>query len=121
MALASVGMNAKTMTDRLVQARRLMAGVDRVASRAAGEFRAAGSRQSPPQRKLFGELVGHAFFLPMLRMMRSAVIRGPYLHGGRGGEAFAAQFDQLIAERLGQRCRLTDAIYERFRDKSGAR
>ncbi len=48
--------------------------------------------------------------------MRASGLRGKYGHGGRGEEVFAAQLDQILAERAG-RARgydLSDAIMGRL-------
>ncbi len=51
--------------------------------------------------KITGQVVGSVFYGTLLKTMRESRLQGPYGHGGRGEEIFAAQLDGLIAERLG--------------------
>ncbi|HUU84328.1 MAG TPA: hypothetical protein VM243_12565 [Phycisphaerae bacterium] len=52
-------------------------------------------------RETADQLVGSVFYGSMLRTMRASTLQGKYGHGGRGEEVFAAQLDQIIAERAG--------------------
>lgn len=63
-------------------------------------------------RQATDQLVGSVFYGTLLKTMRANGLRGKYGHGGRGEEVFAAQLDQILAERAG-RARgydLSDAI-----------
>ncbi len=57
-------------------------------------------------------LLGHTLFLPLLKQMRNDPFKSELMHGGFGEDAFANQFDQLIAERMARRVDypLTDAV-----------
>lgn len=64
-------------------------------------------------RETASHVVGSVFFGTLLETARESRIRGTYGHGGRGEEIFAAQWNGLIAERLGSQIRggLGEAIY----------
>lgn len=61
----------------------------------------AGARNLQKLEKITGQVVGSVFYGTLLKTMRGSRLQGPYGHGGRGEEIFAAQLDGLIAERLG--------------------
>lgn len=67
-------------------------------------------------RETSAKLVGSVFYGQLLRQMRDSEFQGKYGHGGRGEEVFGAQFDQLLAERMGERRGdgLADAVYRRL-------
>lgn len=44
--------------------------------------------------------VAQTFFGEMLKQMRNSPFKNEMFEGGRGGQAFAGQLDQQIAERL---------------------
>lgn len=71
-------------------------------------------------RQATDKLVGSLFYGTLLRQMRSSVLKGPYGHGGRGEEIFAAQLDQIFAERMGEArtTNLTDAVVKRYGAKA---
>jgi hypothetical protein len=52
-------------------------------------------------RDVTGRVAGSVFFGTMLRTMRESGLKGPYGHGGRGEEVFAAQLHEILAERIG--------------------
>jgi len=86
---------------------------------AVGEITASGSRTSLVERDLArlretaDKVVGSVFYGTMLKAMRDSKFKGPYGHGGRGEEVFAAQLHGLYAEQMGagQRGGLQDAVY----------
>jgi Rod binding domain-containing protein len=45
-------------------------------------------------------MVAQTFFGPMLRQMRNSPFKSELFSGGRGGQAFQAQLDQKLAERM---------------------
>ena len=67
-------------------------------------------------REVAGQVAGKVFFGTLLAAMRDSTIKGEYGHGGRGEEAFSAQFHEILAERMGQADAhgLTDALVKRF-------
>ncbi len=52
-------------------------------------------------RETTDQVVGSVFYGTLLKTMRAGTMRGKYGHGGRGEEIFAAQLDQLLADRAG--------------------
>ena len=52
-------------------------------------------------RSTTGRIVGSVFFGTLLKTMRESNLKGPFGHGGRGEEVFAAQLHGLLAERMG--------------------
>jgi Rod binding domain-containing protein len=44
--------------------------------------------------------VGQTFYGEMLKQMRESPFRSKLFEGGRGGEAFEAQLDQKLSERM---------------------
>lgn len=67
-------------------------------------------------RDTVGKVVGSVFYGELFRAMREDPLRGTYGHGGRGEEVFGAQFDALLAERMGERdgYGVADAIFSRL-------
>jgi len=61
-----------------------------------------------------GRVVGSVFYGTMLKMMRESKLKGPYGHGGRGEDVFAAQLHGILAERMGSQTKggIADAIYQ---------
>jgi len=49
--------------------------------------------------------VAQTFFGPLLAQMRNSPFKSELFSGGRGGEAFAALFDQHLAERMARSVR----------------
>lgn len=66
--------------------------------------------------------VAQTFFTPMFKMMRASPFKSELLSGGRGGEAFTAMLDGVLAERMGRGAggALVEAIVNRL-DPQGAR
>jgi Rod binding domain-containing protein len=62
------------------------------------------------------QLVSTALYLPLLKQARQSAFRSDLFHGGFGEDAFGAQFDQQIADRLAERTShgLADAVAARF-------
>ena len=56
-------------------------------------------------REVTGRVTGTVFFGTLLKSMRDSTLKGPYGHGGRGEEVFAAQLHGIIAERMGSSTR----------------
>lgn len=75
------------------------------------------SRDLASLRRVTGQVVGSVFFGTLLKTMRQSVLRGPYGHGGRGEDVFAAQLDAVLAERAGTAVQrgLGEALYARLR------
>ena len=61
-----------------------------------------------------GEVVGSVFYGTLLKTMRESTLKGPFGHGGRGEEIFAAQLHGIMAEGLGKATRggLADVLYD---------
>lgn len=55
-----------------------------------------------PLRQATGQVVGSVFYGTLLKTMRESKLKGPFGHGGRGEEVFAAQLHGLWAERMGE-------------------
>ena len=53
-------------------------------------------------RETTGQVIGSVFFGTLLKTMRESKLQGPYGHGGRGEQVFAAQLHGLLAERMGR-------------------
>ena len=51
-------------------------------------------------RETFNDFVGQTFFGTMMKTMRQSVGKPAYFHGGRGEEAFQAQLDQILVEKV---------------------
>ena len=64
-------------------------------------------------RETTGRVIGSVFFGTLLKTMRESKLQGPYGHGGRGEQVFAAQLHGLLAERMGRGMRngLGETIY----------
>lgn len=60
-----------------------------------------------------GQVVGSVFYGTLLKTMRESELKGPYGHGGRGEEVFAAQLHTIWAERMGTETRggLGEVLY----------
>ncbi|MCS7033961.1 MAG: rod-binding protein [Phycisphaerae bacterium] len=67
-------------------------------------------------RKQAEKFVAQTFFTPIFKAMRSSPFKSRLLSGGRGGEAFQAMLDGLLAERMGRGAAkpLVDAIVNRL-------
>ncbi len=67
-------------------------------------------------RETTGKVLGSVFFGTLLKTMRESGLKGPYGHGGRGEDVFAAQLHDLLAERMGTAAKngLNDVLYERL-------
>jgi peptidoglycan hydrolase FlgJ len=51
-------------------------------------------------REVFDDFVGQTFYGQLLSAMRSTLDKPAYFHGGRAEEAFQAQLDQVMAEKM---------------------
>ncbi len=73
----------------------------------------AGKRDLDRLRDAVGGVVGSVFYGTMLKTMRESELKGPYGHGGRGEEVFAAQLHGIIAEDMGKATKngLGDMLY----------
>ena len=69
-------------------------------------------------RRMTDQIVGSVFYGTLLRTMRASTFRGKHGHGGRGEEVFAAQLDQVLAERAGaaRSYNLSETIADRLAD-----
>ncbi len=67
-------------------------------------------------RQAVDEVVGAAFYTPMLKMARDNPFKGKIGHGGRGEEIFGAQLDMELARRASHASTngLGDAIFRRL-------
>ncbi len=67
-------------------------------------------------REVTGQVIGSVFFGTLLRTMRESSMKGPYGHGGRGEEVFAAQLHNIYAEQVGTSLRsgVSETIYQRL-------
>ena len=67
-------------------------------------------------RETMGRVLGSVFFGTLLKTMRESKLEGPFGHGGRGEEIFAAQLHGVLAERAGSAMRsgLADALLNRL-------
>jgi len=66
--------------------------------------------------------VAQTFFGQMLKQMRNSPFKSGLLEGGRGGQAFANQLDQKLAERMaGSKAadRLVNSIVRRIEARTG--
>lgn len=70
-------------------------------------------------RETTARVVGSVFYGTLLKMMRESKLQGPYGHGGRGEEIFAAQLDGILAERMGTAARggLRDVLYHALEEQ----
>jgi hypothetical protein len=68
-------------------------------------------------RKAFDSFVGESFYGQLFQAMRKTVGKPAYFHGGRAEEAFQAQLDQLLTEKMSQSGagHLSESMYELFR------
>jgi hypothetical protein len=67
--------------------------------------------------------VAQTFYGPMFRQMRNSPFKSELFEGGRGGQAFQAQLDQHLAERMaGSRAadRLVNSIVRRIEGRSSS-
>ena len=75
----------------------------------------SGGAQSDLQRlrEVTGRVVGSVFFGTLLKTMRESELKGPFGHGGRGEQVFAAQLHGILAERMGETMRggLDEVLY----------
>lgn len=87
----------------------LMAGVD------------GGVKDHDEVREAAEGLVGIAFVLPMLKMMRDQTFKTDLFHGGQGEKMFAARLDEKLADRMTRRMGmdLVDSVYDRFAGMAG--
>jgi hypothetical protein len=51
-------------------------------------------------RDTFDAFVGQTFYGQMLKALRDTQDKPAYFHGGRGEEAFQAQLDQMLSEKM---------------------
>ncbi len=67
-------------------------------------------------RTAIGSVVGSVFYGTLFKTMRESALNGPYGHGGRGEEVFAAQLHAHLAEEMGtsRAGGLADVLYKRL-------
>jgi hypothetical protein len=77
---------------------------------------AGGHGDADALRSKVSEFVGLTFFAPLLKQASDPVLKGEYLHGGRGEQVFRGQLNEILALRIGQSSRLgiTDAVVRRL-------
>ncbi len=77
---------------------------------------AATQKRQDELREAIDQTIGSVFFGPLMKTMRSSVLKGEIGHGGRGEEVFRAQLDQVLVERAGSATRyeLSDVLFDRF-------
>lgn len=65
----------------------------------------------------FDSFVGETFYGQLFQAMRKTVGKPAYFHGGRAEEAFQAQLDQLLSEKMSQSGagEFSESMYELFR------
>ena len=65
-------------------------------------------------REVVGQVVGSVFYGTLLKTMRESELKGPFGHGGRGEEVFAAQLHGIMAENMGMAMKggLGDVLYK---------
>ncbi len=76
--------------------------------------------QNSELKQRVNEFVGMFFYGTMLKQARNTRLTDTDVgYGGRGEEVFAAQLDQMLAERMGRRDdnNLTEAIYTQIRPR----
>jgi len=89
-----------------------------------GALAASGDQQA--LRGRVGEFVGGVFYGTLLQQMQKSKLKGTYLHGGRGEEAFQGQLNLELAKKLGRAKnnpiadRLVKSIEKRLAKESGA-
>lgn len=64
-------------------------------------------------------VISQTFFGTLLKQMRESPFKSDLFSGGRGGQAFAALYDQQMADRMGASAgrKLAEAIARRFERK----
>ena len=62
--------------------------------------RGGATNADPKLREAFDDFVGQTFYGQMLSAMRNTLEKPAYFHGGRAEEAFQAQLDQVLAEKM---------------------
>ena len=72
-------------------------------------------------RETAAQVVGSVFYGTLLRTMRESDLKGPYGHGGRGEDVFAAQLDGILAERMGAATQggLSEVLYHALERQQG--
>ena len=75
-----------------------------------------GSVDNSTLRAKVSEFIGLTFFAPLLKQASDPVLKGEYMHGGRGEQVFRGQLNELLAVRIGQSSRLgiADAVVRRL-------
>jgi hypothetical protein len=88
-----------------------------------GAMRGAPNLQTPPResgekklRDTFDAFVGQTFYGQMLKALRETQGKPAYFHGGRGEEAFQAQLDQMLSEKMAKASahQFTGPMFEQF-------
>lgn len=74
----------------------------------------AALRDAQRLRDATEQIVGRVFYGAMLKTLRESPMKGKYGHGGRVEEAFGAQLDAILAERMGKGTRrgLADTLFD---------
>ncbi len=67
-------------------------------------------------RDTIDQVVGAAFYGPLLASARNSTLKSDVGRGGRGEEVFKAQLDQVLAEHAGgaTNASINDVLYARF-------
>jgi len=93
-----------------------LSSLDTTAAAPAPERAPRVKRDLDRLHKVTGQVIGSVFFGTLLRSMRDSKLKGPYGHGGRGEEVFAAQLDNIYAEQVGTSMRsgISETIYRRL-------
>ncbi|MBI4580431.1 MAG: rod-binding protein [Planctomycetes bacterium] len=90
-----------------------MDSVDQITTRAIPADRRQGDALL---RQMANEVVGAAFFGPLLKTAHNSVLKGKYGHGGRGEEIFQGQLDAELARSIarGVRTNLAETLYRKL-------
>lgn len=90
--------------------------VDATSANSVSPIQDAVRRDLRQLREVVGRVVGSVFYGTLLKTVRESKLKGPYGHGGRGEEVFAAQLHEVLAERAGTATRrgVEEALYGRL-------
>ena len=92
------------------------AAANRPVQTAGIDEKTADTANAAKLREAFNDFVGQTFYGQMLSAMRSTLDKPAYFHGGPAEDAFQAQLDQVLAEKMADASaqQFTEPLFQLF-------